>query len=421
MKKNVLWTALMSLMLLLSACGNDEKASNDKEPEKKVEAEETEHADAEEETDESGKVEEAEETAEGTSAEGELLNPNIADESEGDAEVIYTNSDPGFVHDMKGFKVSVDEYQIVKVTDMREDVTIPFNDEIDGYVITAKVTVDNGTDKAMYYNNMHRIQTSHELDWYPSDPTFILDEDKVKSRKESETGKFAAGEKVTGLISFTLTNAEFEKLSTVKPKYIIEGGAADNDQFKGSIQGNAVFDFVYSNDQKSALASGPSFYQDRLTTDNMADKKMIFEKEGIGETQKIGDVNVTLEGVQYTEITPTEANKPRFENFGDSGIVALTVKFKIDNQSSEPLSIWNIGSILSVDDDRARVLAQGMVEPRDPQTIEAGAQGEKLHVFLFRKDEFEIFKKFNLEFGPFYNEDGTKAFKGRTAEFTLPR
>ncbi|MGD6855465.1 hypothetical protein ACQCVO_10365 [Bacillus infantis] len=148
---------------------------------------------------------------------------------------------------------------------------------------------------------------------------------------------------------------------------------------------------------------------------------MIFEKEGIGETQKIGDVNVTLEGVQYTEITPTEANKPRFENFGDSGIVALTVKFKIDNQSSEPLSIWNIGSILSVDDDRARVLAQGMVEPREPQTIEAGAQGEKLHVFLFRKDEFEIFKKFNLEFGPFYNEDGTKAFKGRTAEFTLPR
>lgn len=418
MKKNVLWTALLALMLLLSACGNDEKASNDKEPEKKVEAEETDHAAAEEETDES---EEAEETADGTSAEGELLNPNIADESEGEVEVIYTNTDPGFVHDMKGFKVSVDEYQIVKVTDMHEDVTIPFNDEIDGYVITAKVTVDNGTDKAMYYNNMHRIQTSHELDWYPSDPTFILDADKVKSKKESETGKFAAGEKITGLISFTLTNAEFDKLSTVKPKYIIEGGAADNDQFKGSIQGNAVFDFAYSVEQKEAMASEPSFYQDQLTTDNMADKKMIFEKEGIGEAQKIGDVNVTLEGVQYTEITPTEANKPRFTNFGDSGIVALTVKLKIDNQSSEPVSIWNIGSILSVDDNRARILSQGMVEPREPKAIEAGAQGEKLHVFLFRKDEFEIYKKFDLEFGPFYNEDGTKAFKGRTAEFTLPR
>ncbi|WP_274856561.1 hypothetical protein [Bacillus methanolicus] len=37
------------------------------------------------------------------------------------------------------------------------------------------------------------------------------------------------------------------------------------------------------------------------------------------------------------------------------------------------------------------------------------------------KDEFEIFKKFDLEFGPFYGTDGKELFKGKTVTFSLPR
>ena len=149
--------------------------------------------------------------------------------------------------------------------------------------------------------------------------------------------------------------------------------------------------------------------------------KMIFEKLGINETQQLGDVKVTLEGVQYTEVIPTEANKERFSNFGDNGIVALTVKLKLDNQSDALISIRDIGSKVTIDKDRGNVLAQGMVEPVDPREIQAGEIGEKFHVFLFRKDEFEIYKKFDLEFGPLDGEDGKSLFKGKTVTFTLPR
>ncbi|HZG70789.1 MAG TPA: hypothetical protein VEY51_04555, partial [Chondromyces sp.] len=135
----------------------------------------------------------------------------------------------------------------------------------------------------------------------------------------------------------------------------------------------------------------------------------------------IGDVKVTLEGVQYTEIIPTEANKGMFVDFGESGVAALTVKMNIDNQSSSPVSINNLGTALTVDDNRAKYLSQGMAEPTYPLEIEAGQQGEKLHVFLFRKDEFQLYKKFTLEFGPFIAQDGEEAFKGRTATFILPR
>jgi hypothetical protein len=407
-KSKVLWSAILSSMLLLAACGSDEEASSEKKDSKPK----TEKTSTKED-----KVEEKEE------ASSDVLNPTIEEKSQGNIEVVYTNKDPKYIHDMEGFKVSVEEYQIVKVTDMSPDFAIPFDDQTEGYVVTAKVTLDNTTGKAMYYNNNYRIQVSSELDYIPNDSnnTFVKEEDKVKSKKETEVSKYANGEKVTGLVTFTLTNQEFKSLSSVKPKFIIEGGVADNKQYKGSFQENAIFDFAYSEEQKQQAEGESNLYPDKLTTDNLADKKMIFEKSGINETQKLGDVNVTLEGVQYTEVTPTAANVERFSNFGDNGIVALTVKLKLDNQSDAPISIWNIGSKVRIDEDRGSVISAGMVEPSSPKEIKAGEQGEKYHVFLFRKDEFELFKKFNLEFGPFVGADGKGLFKNKTVTFHLPR
>lgn len=148
---------------------------------------------------------------------------------------------------------------------------------------------------------------------------------------------------------------------------------------------------------------------------------MIFEEEGIDESKQLGDVQVTLDGVQYAEIVPTAGNEARFSNFGDAGMVALTIKLSLDNQSDQPVSIWNLGSRVNVDDGRASVLSQGMVEPSDPQAVEAGESGEKYHVFLFRKDDFESYGSFQLEFGPFIADDGEKMYKGETVTFDLPR
>lgn len=405
-------TILSAAMLLLSACGNEEEASGTPEKDSKPKAEETAKT---EETSEKKDV-----TEEPSSESSEVLNPNIAEETEGNVEVIYTNKEPNYAHDMDGFKVSVDEYQIVKVTDMNNDFYIEFDDQTEGYVVTAKVTLDNTTDKAMYYSPNFNIQLSSELDYIPTDLAFVREE-QPKSKVETEVSKWGAGEKVTGLVSFTLTNAQFDSLKTVKPKFIIGGGVADNNQYSGSNQEKGIYDFVYSGENQEATANTTEFYPDQLTTANMADKKMIFEKTGINETQQLEDVKVTLEGVQYAEVIPTEANKERFSNFGDNGIVAITVKLKLDNQSDTPLSIWNLGSKVIVDEDRGNVFAQGMVEPSEPKEINAGEQGEKYHVFMFNKDEFEIFKKFDLEFGPFVGEDGKDQFKGKTVTFTLPR
>lgn len=415
-KTKVLSVSILSAaMLLLAACGNEEKASESpKENDSKAKTEET-----------SNKGKTNEKAEESDTKSGEVLNPSIAEETEGNVEVVYTNKEPGFLNDINGFKVSINEYQIVKVTDMNEDSKLRFDGQNNGYVVTTKVTIENGTDKPMYYNNNHKIQLSNEYDYIPSDWKTLVPEDqqinKIKKNKEKIT-LYEAGEKVTGLMSFRLSDAEFEKLKTVKPKYIIEGGLADNEQAKNSnMQQSPAYDFIYSDEQAKQTAEQPQFYQDRLTTDNMADKKMIFEKSGINDTKEIDKVKITLEGVQYTEVIPTEANKERFRNFGDNGIVAVTVKLNVDNQTSEPVDISNLKTTLNIDDNRAKVLSQGMAEPREQREIAAGQKGEKLHVFLLRKDEFEIYKKFDMRFGPFVGTDGKDQFKGKSATFSLPR
>ena len=405
--KKAFWIALISIILLLAACGKKEDNSSTSQVESNVPAEQ----------------------AGVTKADNTVLNSYIAEESAGKVEIIYTNKEPKYTHDMDGFKIVVDEYQIVKVTDINESAKILFDDQTNGYVVTSRVTIENGTDKQMYYGNYHRLQLSNELDFIQSDWRNFVAEDKrintIKKNKDDFT-LFEPKEKVTGFITFSLTNYEFEKLKTVSPKYIIEGGLADNDKSENSnLQKSPAYDFLITAPavvpaEPAKPAEQPTYYQDRLLTDNWANKNMIFEKAKINETKQIGDVKVTLEGVQYTEVIPTAGNEGMFSDFG-SGVVALTVKLKIDNQSAVPVSIANLGSTLDVDENRATYYTQGMVEPSQPSDIAAGQQGEKLHVFLFRKDDFDLYKKYILNFGPFVGQNGGEAFQGERAVFTLPR
>ncbi|MGA9290298.1 MAG: DUF5068 domain-containing protein [Anaerobacillus sp.] len=428
-KLNMKWTLALLFLFILAACGSNEDASTSANADKKAENESaSESANAEEKENEEVKEEDTKESSANSESDsdntavssGEIMNPKIAEESQGEVEEVYTSeSNLDYVHDMDGFKVSIDQYQIVKVNDMIEDMYIRFDDQTDGYVITARITIDNTLDQSMYYPSFVRIQGVNELDFISSERTFVRDEYPV-SKDTEQPSKYDAGEKVTGLVTFTLTNEQYDVMTSVKPKFVIEGGASDNDEFKGSYKGTATYDLIYGEEQKTQVESESDIYPDRLTTGNMADKEMIFEKSGIDETKQIEDVDVTLNGVQYTEIKPTAGNESRFSNFGDAGIVALTVKLTIDNQSDQKLNTFLLSSFIRIDDNRGSVINQGMVEPNDSKEIEAGETGEKYHVFLFRKDDFETIKEFNLEFGPFTGEDGKDLFKGKNATFSLP-
>ncbi|MET3726849.1 hypothetical protein ABID52_000430 [Fictibacillus halophilus] len=420
-KSKFVVVAGLSAVLMLSGCGDSEKASGDKE-EKEVKVEEKAKA-ADEPKKEEKNEEKKEEPASGDS--GEVLNPYIEEDTGGKVEVLYTNSNPGFVNEGSGFKVTIDEYQLVKVTGMNESTAARFDDSPNGYILTARMSVDNQSGKDVYFNGTTNIRLTDNLTYIPSNTRNFIEEGKGLRPKtytegiDGNTNMYKAGEKTSGLITFMITEADYQTMTSVKPKFVIEASAAPNKDFSGmqDFMQEKIFDFAYSGEQAKASASEQKFYPDLMSANNLADKKMIFEKTGIGQKQTVGDMEVTLEGVQYTEVIPTAGNESRFE---DAELVALTVKTMIKNNGKKEIDIYNVPGKVTIDKDRGSALSNAFAEPRDPKSVKPGEEKEKYTVFLFRKDEFQLFKSFDLEVGPFFG-DGKYLFGEKKAKFTLPR
>ena len=414
-KRFLFLTSIFVILLLSVACGqaNEEVASTNSNDDAKNEENQSSNESA-------VVVENDEDKTKDQDSSSNNVKADIAEASDGEIEEVFRNEDPGYVHDMDGFIVSVDKYQIFKVTDMQEGM-YEFDDETEGYVIISEVTIDNTTDKNMYWPIVFNIQMSNKFDFLSSEMTFVRDVYPV-SKEVDEHSQFGAGEKVTGLVSFVLTTDDYENIKSVKPKFVIQGGASENKDFSGSYPDSATFDFAYSSEQKQeAKAEANRFYQDDLILENIAEKKMIFEKKGIDDTKQLEDLSVTLNGVQYTEVIPSKESEAKFSNFKDGGVVAITAKLTVENKSNDPITVWSFGSEIKIDGDRGTVFPAGSLEPESlPMEFDGGEKMEKLHVFLLRKDEFETMKSFDLEFGNLMDKE-ERLFKGKTVGFSLPR
>ena len=417
-------------VLLLVACADEEKATDVKIEAEKSKAEDSKETEVDPATEVNDALEELRAALEeiepkevaASGDDGAILNPNIAEMTEGVVEVLYSNKEPGYAHDMDGFIVTIDEYQVTKVSEINRDSEYLFKDNVEGYVITALATYENKRSKPVYYTGFASILLDDRFDIMNGDRFKLVPRaDVLQSDDPASVNKYPAGFKKQGFLSFVMTNEQYDKLAKTKPKLIIAGGASEREDMREAYMEEAVFDFIYNEGSKEQAVSGPDYYRDNLTNQNIADKKMIFEKKDIGQKLELGGVEVTLEGVQYTEIRPTAEYVGTFRNFADDGIVAVTIKLNVDNKSDETVRLDGIQSILSVDDGKFRYLYQGSLEPETLKTIESGKSSEKLHVFLIDKYEFDRHKKFGLIFGPFTGDDGKKMFKGRDLLFELPR
>ncbi len=110
---------------------------------------------------------------------------------------------------------------------------------------------------------------------------------------------------------------------------------------------------------------------------------MLDQKEGIGESQELGDTTVTLEGYQFTEFTPNMDEAPRFEDF--NGVVLLTVNFALDNKTDENIGLGSISSTLTVDDSWWQLNEGMLTNYRISEVIESGESGELLQVYVLEK------------------------------------
>ncbi|GKV68964.1 hypothetical protein NCCP2716_14620 [Sporosarcina sp. NCCP-2716] len=425
--KSMMMGSIAASLLLLGACGSakdtDEEtasatASEPASAEKKKEETAAETTETEEQTDTEeteGSETEAAEASESGSAEN--LNPYIEEETGGDVEIVFTNNDPKLTHDYSDkVSLAIESYQIAHVTNVNESAKHNFDEEDEGYVITYKFSFDTKLDEDVYFNASTMMLSDDGTENLYMRRSLVKEDDWLKGDKDNAGRQYSAGT-YTGMQAYTMTKTQYERLTA--PTLTVDRPMLEDD-FKKSLGDEAIFKIPFNEDGAEKASKSSALYADKMVTDTIADKELFFSKEDIQETKKIDGVSITLEGVQYADITPTAAHADRFRNFGDGPLVAVTAKLTVDNNSDAAFAKSFADARLLLDQNRGTMLSEGMLEPTLYDDQQPGESEEYLKVFLFRKDEFDLLKNLSLQFGPLADGNAKKLFKEQSVTFELP-
>nr|WP_067843059.1 DUF5068 domain-containing protein [Amphibacillus sediminis] len=325
---------------------------------------------------------------------------------------------------MEGVKVSLDAYTLIELNDFHTDYSIPFNDMTDGGVLIASYSVTNELDEDIYYMPDFYLSFTGADKHYNNYRNLLPLEEQLPGKLTPDTDYLVeAGQTVSGYYTYPFGEdvlATVLDLGTVSID--VPAPFAKADDFGSEFGSKGNFALSLSAAGAERVEANQAFYNDKVTADNMGNKEMIKEQTEIGESEQLGDVTVTFEGYQFTEFTPTEVEAPRFENF-TNGIVLLTAKFELDNQSSDAIRLTSMSSKLTVNDGTQYILSENMLLNYSySELISAGNSGELLQIFVLDQEQYEKIwkdKAFEIEVGPIINEDAEDISKGHKALFEL--
>jgi len=422
MKKSLflMSSLILSTSIILGGCGNNEDEAKKDENSKNTQ---------EEKGQEQDKVKKDEpkkekETTEGSADFASLIS-YMEKETQGKTKVLFENNEPQ-VHKMENVSISLDAYSVVELKDFHTDFNIPFNEETNGGVILAKYTVKNDMDKDVYYMPSLDITFTGAEKYYTNYKELIPEEDQLPTKLSYSTDYLLKkGEEVTGYIAYPFGAADLAKINELGTVAVmVPLPLTEKEKYDSTIGSEGRFNLALHAAGSEKVSSNASFYQDKATMENMGEKKMLKEKSDINESKKIGDVNATLEGYQFTAFTPNEVEAPRFSNF-TNGVTLLTVKFKLDNKAASEIGLSAMSSKLTVNDGSQYLLSEGMLLNYSyNDIIKAGEAGELLQVYVLDQEQYEKIwkdKAFELELGPIRDKGAKDTSKGHTVTFTLPK
>jgi len=126
-----------------------------------------------------------------------------------------------------------------------------------------------------------------------------------------------------------------------------------------------------------------------------------------------------LEGCQWAKLTIDPAYANSFQGYGDKGIVALTAKYRIDNESTQTINVNSLKAALDLSDSNTSILASPNLEPEVKDELKPGESAEKMSVILLPADYFEKNSDFELGFGPLNDTEGKDVFQKERLMFDI--
>ncbi|WP_095221797.1 DUF5068 domain-containing protein [Virgibacillus sp. 7505] len=419
-KLMLLFGAILSV-IIISGCGSDSKKASTEE--KTAASETAGQKDEEVKAEETAAAADKGEADSGSADYAELIDYMKTTTDAEETTVFFEAKEPQ-THEMEGVTVSLDSYSLVGLKDFHTDYSIPFNDETNGGVILAQYTVKNDTDKDLHYTPFMYMSFTGAVKDYNNYKDIIPEEGQLATKLNPDNKyEIKAGETITGTYAYPMGETELKAaMESGSATIEVPAPTTDPDDLSTTLGTKGQFTVNLSEEGAKQTEANAAFYQDGISVDNMGEKTMIEEKEGIGLSQELGDSTITLDGYQFTDFTPNEYEAPRFENF-KNGVVLLTVKFNVDNKGSDNIGLDNIASNLYVNDGSQYQMSERMLSPYEyQQSIAAGESGELLQVYVLDKEQYDKIwkdKAFDIELGPLYDENSEDISKGKKAEFKL--
>ena len=398
MKKKALVTMGILTALTLAACG-EKKEKPAASTEVSTQAS-TETSTSESKSDTStSTVEEStsQSTEEQTSvnASGELkkITEDIKDEMEAEeADILFTSTQPTKVK-QGNVEIDIEEYSIIEVKDFHQDFSIPFGRQTDdGGIFLAKITVTNKENQDIWYSPMFDMTFTGATSAF-SNTRKVLPENYANIGSDLTANKnlIKKGESVTGYLPMALDPEELSsilELGLVSYEVPAAYNKADSVKTADAIGKAESVQLSVSKSGAETVKENAKFYQDKATIKNMGTKTMIEEKEGIDDSQTIGEITTTLKGYQFTEFEPNEEEAPRFTDF--NGVVLLTLKYDIKNESDKEVAFTTANSTLLVDDGSLIVIGQGMLlDYKSTDVVKTGETKELIQVFAMDKEQYD--------------------------------
>ncbi|WP_242223172.1 DUF5068 domain-containing protein [Bacillus cereus group sp. BfR-BA-01380] len=416
-----LFSVMMITAFMMTGCGQSEKANKDQKENvtKENKAEKTDTAKEKESKDKNTK-----DTAANSNDYSKLIS-SMEKETKGKTKVLYENKESQ-VHKLQDVSVSLDNYTLVELNDFHADFDIPFNRQTNGGVILAHYTVKNSSNKDVYYMPTLNITFTGAKRDYSNYRDLIPKEEQLYEKLSPKNNYLVeAGKSVSGYVAYPFGKDDLAKileLSTVS--VMVPEAQANKGKFDARIGSPGNFTLSLNKQGSEKAAANKTFYKDKATFDNMGEKKMLSEKANINKKEQLGDVNVTLDGYQFTKFTPNSVEASRFRNF-KNGIVLLTAQFKLDNKGSEDIGLSSISSTLKMNDDAQYTLGESMLLTyKRNDVLKTGTSGELLQVYILDEEQYEKIwkdKSFEIELGPMRNNDSKDLSNGKKVKFTLPK
>ncbi|TFI74008.1 hypothetical protein CKN81_04935 [Carnobacterium divergens] len=343
-------------------------------------------------------------------------------------EKIYASQEP-IVKNQGEVVITLDGYEYMEIKDFNRDFAIPFEEQIErGGIMIAKYTIENKEDKEVYFTpsfDLNYVGTSKISMGIKS----LLPDEKENLSSVMVASKFkiTSGETKTGYLAYAFGPTAFDKIKEqASITLTIPGVHTKPDSFKSDdmIGSPEKIELPISSQGEEKKEANAIYYQDKVTVDNMGEKTMIKEKSNINKTETLEDVDVTIEGYQFTDFVPNEVEAPRFDN-AENGFVLLTAKFQTENKSDKDIDLSMSSSVLRVNNGTQRLLSSSMLlaTDRNNQVLEQGSKKEFIQVFLLDKEQYEKIwkeKDFTLEVN-LRTKEGKTMGTGKELSFDLPK